>query len=249
MASKLEGRRGVITGAARGLGASFARAFVEEGARVELWDLTGADEVVAELGEAASARSLDITEADQVAAAMAAAQERFGRVDFLVNNAGVRTEVPFLEQTADDWRRTLDVNLTGTFLCSQAAGRVMVEQGGGKIVNVGSIVGLMAFTGRPAYVASKAGVLGLTRAIAAELAPRGVSCNAIAPGIFETPMTAHYFEDGPFAELIREGTPLRRWGQPAELTGAAIYLAGPDSDYVNGHTLVVDGGWTITKGY
>jgi gluconate 5-dehydrogenase len=248
MGSRLEGRCGVITGAAGGLGGSFARAFADEGASVALWDLHGAQELADTL-EGASSTAVDITDPDQVHEAMAGVRERFGQLDFLVNNAGVRTEVPFLEQTVEDWRRTLEVNLTGTFICAQAAGRIMARQGSGKIVNIASIAGLVAFTGRPAYVASKAGVMGLTRAIAAELGPHGVNCNAIAPGIFETPMTTHYFQDEALAETIRQGTPSRRWGRPQELTGAAVYLSGPDSDFVQGQTIVVDGGWTITKGY
>jgi gluconate 5-dehydrogenase len=247
--ARLDGRCGIITGAAGGLGGTFAQAFVAEGAQVELWDLRGADDVVAQLGGSATGRSVDITDPQAVAAATAAAQARFGRVDFLVNNAGVRTEVAFLEQTVEDWRRTIDVNLTGTFVCSQAAARVMVDQGAGKILNIASISGILAFTTRPAYVSSKAGVMGLTRAIAAELGPHGVNCNAIAPGIFETPLTSHYFADEALATVIEQGTPARRWGQPDELAGAAVFLCGPESDFVQGQTIVVDGGWTIAKGY
>ena len=247
MSGKLEGRCGIITGAAGGLGGSFARAFVEAGARVDLWDLSAPTDLAAEVG--AEATAVDITQPDSVAEATAAAAERFGSLDFIINNAGVRTEVPFLEQSVEDWRRTLDVNLTGTFIASQAAGRVMVEQEHGKIVNIASVSAILAFTTRPAYIASKAGVMGLTRAIAAELGEHGVRCNAIAPGIFETPLTSHYFENPAMAEQIRGGTAIPRWGQPSELTGAAIFLCGPDSEFVHGHTLVVDGGWTVAKGY
>jgi gluconate 5-dehydrogenase len=249
MGSKLEGLRGVITGAAGGLGGGFARAFVEEGAGIELWDLSAPETLASELGGDATARAVDITEPGQVSTAMEEAHDRFGRLDFIVNNAGVRSEVAFLDQGVDDWRRTVDVNLTGTFLCSQAAARIMVEHGGGKIVNISSVSAILAFTTRPAYIASKAAVMGLTRAIAAELGGQGVICNAIAPGIVETPLTAHYFEDAALAAQIREGTPGGRWGQPVDLAGAAVFLCGPDSEFVQGQTLVVDGGWTIAKGY
>src|SRR4051794_10742972 len=146
----LDGSCGVVTGAAGGLGGEFARALVKEGAQLELWDLRDAESLADELGADAHARSVDICVPDQVTAAMDAARDRFGRLDFFVNNAGVRTEVPFLEQDVDDWRRTLEVNLTGTFLCSQAAARIMVEGGGGRIVNIASTSAILAFTTRPA---------------------------------------------------------------------------------------------------
>jgi NAD(P)-dependent dehydrogenase (short-subunit alcohol dehydrogenase family) len=249
MAHRLDGLRGVVTGAAGGLGSTFATAFVEEGASVEVWDVRAPDALAHDLGTSAFARGLDITDAAQVQTAMAAAAARLGRVDFFVNNAGVRTVVPFLEQTADDWRRTVDVNLTGTFLCAQAAARVMVEQGYGRILNISSIAGILAFTQRPAYVASKAGVMGLTRAIAAELGHAGVTCNSIAPGIIETAMTASYFSDDDLAGRILSGSPAGRWGQPDDLVGAAVFLCGTDSAFVNGATIAVDGGYTVTKGY
>lgn len=246
---RLDGSCGVITGAAGGLGGEFARALVKEGAQVELWDLRMADALATELRDAGHARSVDIRAADQVTAGMSAARERFGRLDFLVNNAGVRTEVAFLDQQVDDWRGTLDVNLTGTFLCAQAAARIMVEDGGGRIVNISSISAIQAFTTRPAYIASKGGVMSLTRAIATELGGQGIVCNAIAPGIIETPLTRHYFENPEMAQQIRDGTPSRRWGQPGEIAAAVVFLCAPESEFVQGTTLVVDGGWTIGKGY
>lgn len=249
MANKLEGRCGVITGAAGGLGSAYARAFAEEGASLELWDVDAPEELASQLGESAFARAVDITDPDAVRAAVAGEFERFEQLDFFMNNAGVRSEVAFLDQPLEDWRRTIDVNLTGTFLCSQAAARVMVEHGGGKIVNISSISAILAFTTRPAYVTTKAGIMGLTRAIAAELGQHGVTCNCIVPGIFETPLTAHYFTDPDRVALMREGSPIRRWGQPDDLVGTAIFLCGSDSDFVTGTTIVVDGGWTIHKGY
>jgi len=197
----------------------------------------------------ATAVAADITDEHQVTSAVDRALAEFGRIDFLINNAGVRFESAFLEHSLSHWRRTLDVNLTGSFLCARAASRVMVEQGGGCIVNIASIAAESAFGGRAAYVASKSGVLGLTRAIAWELGPLGIRCNAIAPGIIETPLTSHYFEDEARAASICEATPARRWGQPRDVTGAAVFLCSAGSEFVQGATLYIDGGWLAGKGY
>ena len=248
----LAGRAGIITGAAGGLGRGFAEAFGNAGARLGLLDRDGAavGELARQIGCGSVALEADITDEDQVWRAFDQAQAQLGRLDFLVNNAGIRYEVPFLEHDLDRWRMTLDVNLTGSFLCAQAAARAMVTQmGGGKIVNIASTAGLLAFTARAAYVASKAGVFGLTRAIAAELGPRGVYCNAIAPGVISTPLTEHYFDDEQRAATLREGTPLRRWGSPGDLGGAAVFLCSAQSDFVQGATIVIDGGWIAGKGY
>jgi len=251
MADELHGLKGIVTGAAGGLGRAFAQALRDAGARVAVFDVDGAaaERAAQELGASAIGLGVDVTDQPGVMAAVARTNEEFGQIDFLLNNAGVRHEAPFLEHGLDDWRRTVDVNLTGPFVCAQAVANVMVEQGGGAIVNVASIAGLLAFRTRPAYVASKAGLMGLTRAIAVELADRGVRCNAIAPGILETPLTNHFFENPEMAETIRTGSPTGRWGQTDDMVGAAVFLCGPHAGYVNGATFVIDGGWTAGKGY
>lgn len=180
---------------------------------------------------------------------MGEVEEAFGNLDFLVNNAGIRHQASFLEHDVETWRRTLDVNLIGTFNCSRAAAESMLRSGGGKLLNIASIAGILAMSNRVAYASSKAGIIGLTRATAFELGPQGINCNAIAPGVIETPLTKSYFEDEAFASLIVENTPLRRWAQPSELAPMAIFLCGPDSDFVHGQTISVDGGWVAGKGY
>jgi NAD(P)-dependent dehydrogenase (short-subunit alcohol dehydrogenase family) len=251
MSGVLDGRSGIITGAAGGIGHELARAFVAAGAQVALVDTDGdaVRAVAAELGDATIGLAADITDEANVEATVAAAEERFGQLDYLVNNAGIRHQGSFLDHDLATWRRTIDVNLTGAFICSQAVVRRMLPRGEGKILNIASIAGLMALRNRVAYTSSKAAVVGLTRAMAFELGAQGIYVNAIAPGVIETPMTASYFTDPAFAELIIDNVPLGRWGQPSDLAKPAIFLCGPDSDYVHGQILCVDGGWVSGKGY
>jgi gluconate 5-dehydrogenase len=246
----LAGRSGIVTGAASGIGRQLAEAFAEAGARVAVLDSNaeGAEETAKAIDGALSI-AVDITDEDGVERGVLEVEEAFGGLDYLVNNAGIRHQASILDHDLGTWRRTLDVNLTGTFICSRAAVRAMLRHGGGKLLNIASIAGILAMSNRVAYAASKAGIVGLTRAMAVELGPEGIHCNAIAPGVFETPLTKAYFEDESFASLIVENTPLRRWGQPNELAPAAIFLCGPDSDFIQGQTLCVDGGWVAGKGY
>ncbi len=245
----LDGLAGVITGASSGIGRGLAEAFTAAGADVALFDMTGAQETAAEIGGASIGISGDVTDEAGVATAFAQAEEHFGRFDFLINNAGIRHTAPFAEHSVDVWRRTIDVNLTGTFICSQAAVRLMVPRGGGRIVNLASIAGRLALTERSAYNASKAGVMGLTRAITAELASSGIRCNAIAPGVIETPLSAHYFEDERMRTILTTNTPQGTWGQVADIAGPAIFLCSDAAQFVHGETLFVDGGWNAAKGY
>jgi len=247
MSGQLEGRAGIITGAAGGIGRSLAGAFADEGARVAILDVDGdgAAAAAAELGGLGF--GVDITDAAAVEAAVAEIERSFGELHFLVNNAGIRHQASFLEHGLDEWRRTLDVNLTGGFICSQAVIRRM--KAGGRVVNIASIAGVLGLKNRIAYSTTKAGVIGMTRAMAFELGERGICVNAIGPGVIETSLTASYFEDEAFAGLIRDNVPLGRWGQPSDLSGAAVFLCGPGAEYVNGQLLCVDGGWVAGKGY
>jgi NAD(P)-dependent dehydrogenase (short-subunit alcohol dehydrogenase family) len=251
LSQPLAGRAGIITGAASGIGRHIAGAFASAGARVALFDRDeeGVQAAAKSLAGDGLGMAVDITDEKRVEQAVLEAEEGLGRLDFLVNNAGVRHQASIVDHDIETWRRTVDVNLTGTFICSRATLRVMLGQGSGKILNIASIAGVLAMSNRVAYAASKAGIIGLTRAMAVELGPQGIHCNAIAPGVIETPLTASYFEDEAFASLIVENTPLRRWGQPNELAPAAIFLCGGDSDFVQGVTLCVDGGWVAGKGY
>jgi NAD(P)-dependent dehydrogenase (short-subunit alcohol dehydrogenase family) len=249
MSGLLEGRAGAVTGGASGIGRGIAEAFVAAGARVAIFDRDGAEEAAGEIGGGTLGLAGDVTDEARVAKAFETAAGAFARFDFLVNSAGVRSQMPFLEHTLAAWRTTLDVNLTGTFVASQAAARLMLARGGGKIVNLASIAGSLALRERAAYNASKGGVIALTQSIAAELASQGIQCNAIAPGLVETPLSAPYFADPRMREIIRSNTPLGRWGQVHEIAGPAIFLCSAASDFVHGATLFVDGGWNAAKGY
>lgn len=248
----VEGLAGVITGGASGIGAGLVEAFVAAGARVAIVDVAGVDDAAAAAGGGAIGLTADVTDEAAVAAAFARAADELGSFDFLVNNAGIRHQVPFVDCPVDLWRRTIDVNLTGSFICAQAAVRLMLadEGRGGSIVNLASIAGRLALRERAAYDASKGGVISLTQAIAAELAGSGIRCNAIAPGLIETPLSARYFRDGePMREIITTNTPSGRWGQPADIAGPALFLCGEAASFIHGETLFVDGGWNAAKGY
>lgn len=249
MSGVLEGQAGVVTGGSQGLGRAIAETFAAEGARVAILDVGGAAEAAEQVGGGAIGIDGDVTDEAGITKAFAEVAETFGSFDFLVNNAGVRDIVSILDYPIDAFRRTIDINLTGTFICLQAAARIMVKRGGGRIVNMASIAGMLPLLNRAAYDASKAGVIALTKATTAELAAQGITCNAIAPGVIETPLSAEYFKDATMVDAITRSTPLGSWGQPDVIAKAALYLCGNGADFVHGHTLVVDGGWMATKGY
>lgn len=244
----------IVTGAGAGLGRSVALQFAAEGAWTTVADLdpAAAQAVVDEI-EAAGGRAIavgaDVSKPEDVTRMTDLTVEAFGGVDVLVNNAGVRVIVPFLEQTLDQWQRLIDVMLTGPMLCSQAVIPHMLEKGRGKIVNVGSVTGIIGLTKREAYAAAKAGLHGLTKALAYEMSSQGIWVNAVAPGLIETPMNTAYFEDDQFKDLLRRELPLGRWGQPNEIGNVILFLASDDSDYVCGAIWNVDGGWLSGKGY
>jgi NAD(P)-dependent dehydrogenase (short-subunit alcohol dehydrogenase family) len=245
----LEGQAGVITGAASGIGLAIAKGFVAAGARVAVYDLTEAEAAAAEIGADTLALTGDVTDADEVHKAFAQADEHFGAFDFLINNAGIRQVASIVEQPVELWRRTIDVNLTGAFICSQAAARLMLTAGRGSIVNIASMAGILSLKDRSAYNASKAGMISLTRSLALELAGRGVRCNAIAPGVIETPLSAPYFEDETMRQILTDGTPQGRWGQVSDVVGPVVFLCSDAAEHVHGVTLPVDGGWITAKGY
>lgn len=249
----LAGRSGIVTGGARGIGREITRSIVKAGGRVAIIDLDGevAAATAAELGPAGEVIALaaDVSDEAAVNTSFDDAASQFGRVDFLVNNAGIRPIGPLMELPLDEWRQTLDVDLTGPFLCSRAAIRHMLPQGGGRIVNIASMAGLLALKNRVAYNVAKAGLIMLTKTIAFELGDRGIVCNAVAPGVIETPMTRPYFQDEQLREVIVSNTPLGRWGQPDEVADPVVFLCSDAARFIQGHTLSVDGGWVISKGY
>lgn len=248
----LEGRVAIVTGASSGLGVTFAKGLAGAGARVVLAArrIDRLEALAADL-EATGARALavacDVTNEDEVDALVEAARERFGRIDVLVNNAGASNIVPAEEESISSFRQIVDVNLIGAFVCAQRVGRVMLEAGAGSIVNVSSILGLVASgqIKQASYCASKGAVVQLTRELAAQWARRGVRVNGIAPGWFASEMTAGMFSDERSLRWVRGRDPMGRPGLEEELVGPLVFLASDASSYVTGQTIAVDGGWTI----
>jgi len=242
----LSGRVAIVTGASSGLGERFARVLDAAGARVVVTARrTDRIEALASSLRDGYAVTADLADSGAAAAIVAAAWERFGRLDVLVNNAGAGTDRPAVDLPVDEFRRVLEVNLVAPFALAQAAARTMLEQGSGTIVNVASQFGLVGTTaGLSAYSAAKGGLVNLTRHLAAEWSPRGVRVNALAPGYFATEMTQDVFEDARFVAWTARNTPMRRTGREGELDGALLYLASDASSFTTGSVLVVDGGWT-----
>jgi NAD(P)-dependent dehydrogenase (short-subunit alcohol dehydrogenase family) len=249
----LTGRVAIVTGGATGIGLQMADALAELGARLVLCGRDGerceraAADLERERGVQCLGLRCDVSSADDVAAMVARATDRFGRIDVLVNNAGTAWAAPVEDTPLRGWQKVVDVNLTGVFLCSQAAGRVMIDSGGGKIVNIASITGLR---GHPpeeldaiAYSTTKGAVVAFTRDLAVKWARHGIAVNAIAPGWFPTDLSQPTLDRA--GDLLITGIPMRRYGGDSDLKGAVAYLASAASDYVTGHTLVVDGGATI----
>lgn len=248
-AAKLADRVALITGGASGAGAAICREFVAEGATVIVADrdLSGAQRLCDEIGDGkrATALAVDVTDSARVRRLAAEAIAACGRVDIVVNNAGVRIVKPFLEHTDEDWRQMVDVNLTGQFLCAREFAGPMIKRGWGRIINIASVASFVGRPDRVAYCAAKAGVLGLTRAVAIDLRHTGVTVNAIAPGSIATPLNAQAKNDAG-VDWARE-TLVGRWGEGRDIARAAVYLASDDGAYVNGTTLTVDGGWVSAK--
>jgi NAD(P)-dependent dehydrogenase (short-subunit alcohol dehydrogenase family) len=246
----LEGRTALITGAAGGLGAAIARGLARAGVRVALTDLEedrllALQEEIAGWGGVALSRRTNVTASADVAGAVAAVVQAWGRLDILVNCAGITLRRPATEFSEEEWDRIIAVNLKGTWLCCQAAGRVMIEQGSGRIINMASIGGLVGLPMSVAYCAGKGGVVQITRTLAVEWAPYGVTVNAIAPCTFETPMVQKVLEaEAAYRDRVISRIPLGRMGQPEEVVGTVLYLAGPASAMMTGHVIALDGGYT-----
>ncbi len=248
----LTGRVAVVTGASSGLGVAFAEGLGGAGAKLVLAArradrLDAVLQRLADRGMDAIAVTTDVASEPDVERLHRTTLERFGRVDVLVNNAGISASHPAEEEPLESFRRVIDVNLTSVFLCSQVFGRTMLEQGRGSIVNVASMYGIVGSGQVPqaSYTAAKAGVVNLTRDLGAQWARRGVRVNALAPGYFPSEMTSGMFADERTQAWMRRNLPIGRTGHPEELLGALLLLASDAGSYMVGQTLVVDGGWTI----
>jgi len=247
----LSGKVALVTGAARGLGTAASWALARAGATVVLTDIDEAavgerkKEFVAG-GMNVDCAAFDVAKEAQVALAVSEIIQRHGHVDILVNNAGIILRKPIAETSAEEFRRVLDVNLVSMFSLAGATAPSMILHGNGRIINLSSIMGHIARAGQATYIASKHGIVGLTKALAAEFGPHGITCNAIAPGYFYTEINRQILDDRPFHDSVVMRTPLRRWAEPEELGGTVVYLASPASAYLTGQTLVLDGGMTVT---
>ncbi len=243
----LTGKVAIVTGASRGLGRGMAVGLARAGSNVVVTDILDTKETVDEvkkLGREAVGIKVDVTRKSDVEAMVKQTLEKFGRVDILVNNAGIFRMEPTEEVKEEDWDKVLAVNLKGQFLCAQEVGKHMIEQKSGKIINIASVAGKFASAESVAYNVSKAGVILLTKTLATDWGKHNVNVNAICPGAFHTPMTEDLLKDENFINLIKMRVPLGRAGEPEDLVGTVIYLASKASDYMTGHALVIDGGWT-----
>lgn len=246
---ELAGKVALVTGASRGIGAGIARSLAAAGARVAVNHSRSAEEAdqvvgqIARAGGKAVAVQADVSDRAAVVRMADKVLSHFGRLDILVNNAGVARDGPLLSMPEEDWRAVLDVNLTGTWLCAQAAARVMLEQGAGRIINISASTGIRGRKNGANYCAAKAGVIALTKCLALELAP-AIQVNCLCPGFVPTADVVERFgfHDETVREQMRRNIPLARFGTPEDVGRAAVFLAGPGADYITGHVLFVNGG-------
>lgn len=250
---KFQDQAVLVTGAGSGIGQQVSYAMAAQGARVAVSDveLGKAEQTVGEIarrGGEAHAFQLDVVDPEAVAGFVDAAEKTLGGLDVLVNCAGVREIVPVLDLTFAEWSRVMGINVSGTFLPSQAFARRLVALGrGGRIVNIASTLGIMAAPKRAAYTTSKHAIVGLTRQMALELGEMNIRVNAVAPGVIRTPLTERYFQDPEMAQTIRDIHALGRWGEPKDIANAILFLADAENSFVTGTIMTVDGGWTAGK--
>jgi 2-dehydro-3-deoxy-D-gluconate 5-dehydrogenase len=242
---RLDNKVALITGAASGLGAAIATALAEAGAQVAVHgNRRAADETAEAIGPSAAAFQADLSHTTGAESLFGRVKDHFGRVDILINNAGTIHRDAAVDTSLDSWQQVLQVNLTSVFQLSQLTARDMISRDSpGKIVNIASLLSFQGGIRVPAYAASKGGVAQLTKALANEWAPKNIQVNAIAPGYFATTNTEALQADETRNRQILERIPAGRWGQPQDLTGAALFLASSASDYVTGTVITVDGGW------
>lgn len=243
--SVLEDKVALITGGARGIGREIAFVFAKEGANIALCDinLQQAEETAKEikgLGKEAIAFGVDVTDSKAVQEMVDKILDKFGKIDILINNAGIARDALLIRMSEQDWDSVIAVNLKGTFNCTKAVAKVMLKQRSGRIVNIASIIGLMGNVGQANYSASKAGIIGFTKSVAKEIASRGINVNAIAPGFIQTDMTVKLPRDIKNKMLSR--IPFGRFGEPKDVANLALFLSSESSSYITGQVIQVDGG-------
>ena len=248
---RLEGKVAIVTGSNRGIGKGIAVALAKEGCKVVINSYREDEEAkktveeIKKLGSDAVFIKANVTREIDVRDLIENAVKKYGRLDILVNDAGILVSGTVVTLTEKDWNRQMDVNLKGVFLCSKYAVQQMLKQGkGGRIINIGSIAGLVGFPGISAYCASKGGITEMTREMALDYAKYGITVNAIDPGVIVTDMTKGMLDDAATRKMLLENTPIGRFGQPEDIGNAAAFLALDESSFITGHNLVVDGGWT-----
>lgn len=245
---RLAGKIAIITGGARGIGRAGVERFLEEGATVVIWDVNAeaGAAAVSELtakGYKVEFASVNVTSLPETEAAAKVVIDKYGKIDILVNNAGITADKTLLKMTAEQWQKVIDVNLTGVFNVTKAVAPFMVEKNYGRIINTSSVVALYGNRGQTNYVATKAGLIGMTKTWAKELGPKGVTVNAVAPGYIETEMILSVPQD--ILDAIKADTPMRRLGKPEDIANAYLYLASDEASFVSGHVLSVDGAMTL----
>lgn len=247
----LTGSRALITGSSMGIGLALARGLAEYGAAVVLnardeSRLMDAAEGLRGQGAKADAMAFDVTDPEAVNDAVARIEAELGPIDILINNAGIQFRAPLEEYPDEKWDLLLRTNVTSAFLVGKAVAQNMIPRGAGKIINIASVQSELARPGIAPYTATKGAIRNLTRGMATDWARHGLQCNAIAPGYFQTPLNQALVDDPKFTAWLEQRTPAGRWGRVDELIAAAVFLAGPGSSFVNGHTLYVDGGMTAS---
>lgn len=245
---RLENKVAVITGGAQGIGKAAVKRFVEEGAVVIIWDVneekaTSTINELKNISDNISFQKVDVTKLESVTEAAKQIIDKFQKIDILINNAGITRDASFLKMTSEQWQQVIDVNLTGVFNCTKAIAPYMVEKLYGKIVNTSSVVGLYGNFGQTNYVATKSGIIGITKVWARELGRKGINVNAVAPGFIATEMVATVPEK--VLEMLKEKTPLGKLGDPEDIANAYLFLSSDEAKFINGAVLSVDGGLVL----